>query len=412
MATFEEERWSLAAAKVQDGVDRNIGLFAEAQAEADTIKTGARVIRPFTATVNSVVAADGGHAPIEAFPFMSLGAIRVVDSSGDELFFDVIGPRDDTDELSQRHLDEETPLGRLMTDLGKAVDNGPKERNRRKGRTGPIMLGELSPMIPSPLPPGVTPKKPPSSGWMTVYRDLCEWAAIYDLICYRDPAEQKSVILRDGLLRSKIFAYDYFTVMGRLIRDRVADLRTRRRRDVFLVGIAKSSEVHARYALAMTLQNVFPLGQPYFAPIPMELQEAVYQWPEYIRLPESVDKTQGSATPSMEDPKYNIGAMHFARFGGQGDDPMWTVDTLHWQSERADEIMGCLLRDTEQSYPIPTYPQTLIDADAGAQISKMDAELLREAFMDSVGKRVTPEQRRVLDSQVLAVDYASRRYSR
>ncbi len=408
---FDEERWQLAVAKVQDGVDRNMGLFAEAQAQADKIKPGARVIRPFQATVNSVVAADGGHAPIDAFPFMSLGAVRVVDSSGEELFFDVIGPRDDTNDLSQRHLDEKTPLGRLMEDLGNTVDAGPVSKNHRKGRKGPIRLGELSPMIPVPLTSGITPKKPPSSGWMTVYRDLCEWAAIYDLICYRDPAERMSVILRDGLLRSKIFAHDYFTVMGGLIRDRVADLKSRRKRDVFLVGIAKSSEVHTRYALAMTLQNVFPPGQPYFAPIPMELQEAVYQWPEYIRLPETVDKAHGASSPSLEDPKFNIGAMHFARFGGEHDDPVWTLDTLHWQSDRADEILGCLLRDTKQSYPIPTYPQTLIDADAGAQISKMDTELLRDAFLDSVGKSVSPEQRRVLDSQVLAVDYASRRYS-
>lgn len=409
---FDEERWTAAVAKVQQGVDRNLGLFEEAQDQATTMKPGARVIRPFTATVNSVVAADGGHAPIEAFPFMSLGAVRVVDSSGEELFFDVIGPRDDTDELSQRHLDEKTPLGRLMEDLGREVDKDTDRRKRRQGRTGPILLGELSPMIPSPPPPGSIAKKPPSSGWMTVYRDLCEWAAIYDLICYRDPTDRASVILRDGLLRSKIFAHDYFTLMGRIIHRRIADIKHRRKRDIFLVGIAKSSEVHARYALAMTLQNVFPLGQPYFAPIPMALQEAVYQWPEYIRLPEGVDKSRGTASPTMEDPKFNIGAMHFARFGGETDDPLWTLDTLHWQSDRAGEILGCLLRDTDQSYPIPTYPQTLIDADAGAQITKMDAELLRDAFLDSIGNRVSADQRAILDSQVLAVDYASRRYSK
>ncbi|AGM27614.1 Uncharacterised protein [Mycobacteroides abscessus subsp. abscessus] len=408
---FDEERWAAAVVKVQEGVDRNIGLFDEARAQADTIKPGVRVIRPFTATVNSVVAADGGHAPIEAFPFMSLGAVRVVDSSGEELFFDVIGPRDDTDKLSQRHIDERTPLGQLMADLGNAADSDPVRTARRKGRTGPLMLSELSPMIPAPVRGGQRPKKPLSNGWMTVYRDLCEWAAIYNLVCYRDPTDRMSVILRDGLLRSKIFAHDYFTLMGAIINERIGQVKQRRKRDIFLVGIAKSSEVQARYALAMTLQNIFPAGQPYFAPIPMALQEAVYQWPEYIRLPDGVDKSKGTDTPSMEDPKFNIGAMHFARFGGEADDPVWTLDTLHWQADRAAEILGCLLRDTEQSFPIPSYPQTLIDADAGAQISKMDAELLRDAFLDSIGARVDPAQRTVLDSQVLTVDYASRRYS-
>ena len=64
---------------------------------------------------------------------------------------------------------------------------------------GVSSLAELSPMI---------PEQPVSSGWTLVYRDLCEWAVIYDL-CQKEFASD-TVLLHDGLLRTKIFAGDLF----------------------------------------------------------------------------------------------------------------------------------------------------------------------------------------------------------
>ena len=51
------------------------------------------------------------------------------------------------------------------------------------------------------------------------------------------------------------------------------------------------------------------------------MQKHVYRWDEYIRNPDDVDEDR-------EDPKYNIGAMHFVRFGPRSGDPIWTIDLL------------------------------------------------------------------------------------
>ena len=36
----------------------------------------------------------------------------------------------------------------------------------------------------------------------------------------------------------------------------------------------------------MAVEDVFPAGQPCYAPVPLELQVKVYDWPEYVWSPE------------------------------------------------------------------------------------------------------------------------------
>jgi len=161
----------------------------------------------------------------------------VVDSYGEELFLDVVSPATDTTELSTRHLSDgqaRSALGQLMADLGVST------------------LAELSPML---------PPRPRSPSWTLVYRDLCEWATLYDLICYQRFTTD-TLIVRDGLLRSKIFASDLFIQMYRRIVDAIDRIYRNRRREVFLVGLAKHSQVLRQYAVAMAVANTFPPGNP------------------------------------------------------------------------------------------------------------------------------------------------------
>lgn len=390
--------------RVAEAVTRNMPLFAEA------LETAKRIgpvlpIREERASQRVIVAADGGHNAIESFPFMSLGAIRVVNERGKVIFFDVVGPRDDIDLLSEWHLDpaNDSALGRMMNAL-----------EVKK-------LYELSTMIPSPAKKGDREKKrkrsTSRSGWMTVYRDLCEWAAVYDVICHEPPPRQRTVILRDGLLRTKIFASALFVTLGQILQERIQTLKSEHGVDLSLVGIAKRTDVQDRFGLALQMLKKFPLGQAFYAPIPIDVQQEVYVWPEYTWLPDDVSeegRERATAQPSTsrtEEPRYNIGSMHFVRWGADIDDPVWTVDTLWFQSTQADRIFGSILPDTRQSFPIPGYPKPLIDADEGAQISDLDAELLRDYFMDAASHRLSPVQRSVLEAQILNVDYAARRYS-
>jgi hypothetical protein len=139
----------------------------------------------------------------------------------------------------------------------------------------------------------------------------------------------------------------------------------------------------------------------------------VYRWPEYIRLlddapfDELLDEDFSDFT---EEAKYNLGDMYFVRFGRFRSDPVWTIDLLSFQSSRAREILECLLGDTVKSYPIPCYPQALIDADAAAQVSGLDRDLLHQEAIKAIRSRLTRPQQQVLDAIPFAQDFAARRY--
>jgi hypothetical protein len=379
---FDAQRWDAAQTKVDDATTRSFHMVQKAIAQVQPLRDDAKVIHPRQATNISVVASDGGHNMIEAYNFLPLGVIRVVDSHGKELFFDVIGPEDDTNELSQFHLDNDTALGRMMNDLEVTT------------------LSQLSPMIPA------HPDKP---GWMTVYRDMCEWAAIYDLICHYAP-QAHTLVLRDGLLRSKIFSGNLFVQLGEKIKARIEQVQRDDKRNIYLVGLAKKSEALIRYGVALQMVDAFPEGDPFFVHLPLDLQEEVYQWKEYIRLPDEVAR-HGVGGGSIEDPKYNIGEMHFVRFGKHRDDPVWTVDTLWFQKPDAARILGSLLADTLQAFPIPAYPMSLQDADRNAQVSGFQRDMLQDHLLKAIRARLGPSQQQVLDALPFSQNVAARRYA-
>jgi hypothetical protein len=322
------------------------------------------------------VASDGGNNRLEFNPF-SLQVVRVVDTFGDELFLDVISPSTDTVALGQRHLDNPwSPLGKLMRDLGAST------------------LGQLSTMIPA---------KPKSRVWPLVYRDLCEWAVLYDLICYERWGSD-TLVIRDGLLRTKIFAEDLFVRLYGLIKTAIERNRRERKRHIFLVGIAKHSRVIERYRLAMAVEDVFPAGQPCYVPVPQELQVKVYDWADYVRSPEDDDADK-------EKRKYNMGAMYLVRFGKRSSDPVWTMDLLQFQAPQAQQVFGSLLADAELGFPVPCYPHCLQEADRYAQVVDLDLAILQGALEEAVREQIRADRRHVFDAQRLSpADPAAGRY--
>jgi hypothetical protein len=328
-------------------------------------------IQPRNINSLSLVASDGGNNRLEFNPF-SLQLVRVVDTFGDELFLDVISPSTDIAALGRRHLDDPgSPLGRLMRDLGTTT------------------LSELSPMIPE------RPEPRKYGRWPLVYRDLCEWAVLYDLACH-EPWRNDTLIIRDGLLRTIIFADDLLIRLYGLIKTAIG----KHKRDIFLVGVAKHSRIIERYRLAMAVADVFPAGQPCYAPVPPELQVKVYDWPDYVQGPENAGK-----------PRYNIGAMYLVRFGGRPADPVWTTDLLPFQAARAGQIFGSLLNDAELGFPVPCYPHCLQEADRYAQVVDLDLAILQNALQDAVREQIREDRRHVFDAQRLwPADPAAGRY--
>ncbi len=173
------------------------------------------------------MASDGGNNKLVFDPF-HVQLVRVVDSYGEQLCLDAVTPTTDTDVLSRAQFNDDgspkTALGRVMADLN----------------VTPRTLSSLSHMIPEGKKIRETPDEV-SPSWVLVYRDLCEWAALYERICYRTFATD-TLLVRDGLLRSKLFRGEFFIEFRKRIEDAIERIRTGTRRKVFLVGLAKTQQ--------------------------------------------------------------------------------------------------------------------------------------------------------------------------
>lgn len=347
-----------------------------------------RVIKPRTVTAVSLVASDGGNNKLAFDPFF-IQLVRVMDSYGKQLCLDTVSPTTDTDELSKRQFNDDgtpkTALGKMIQGLG----------------VNPPTLHNLSPMIPK----GEKIRNNPDSvkpGWIMVYRDLCEWAVLYERICH-DSFATDTLIVRDGLLRSKIFAKDFFIKWRKNVEDAIERHYRENKRKVFLVGIAKHSNVIARYNLAMAIENAFPSGEPRYVNIPRHLEERAYKWEEWARGME----TEGGV---QEQPKFVAGDMFLVRFGKHSGDPIWAVDIFSSQKEHAPEIFGYLLNDAVEGFPIPFYPLCLQKAHEHAQIRDFDLEIFQDQIYNAVRQLLPKEKQEIIDSIRLKSDLASRRY--
>ena len=106
-----------------------------------------------------------------------------------------------------------------------------------------------------------------------------------------------------------------------------------------------------------------------------------------------------------------MGAMYLVRFGKQSADPVWTIDLLHFQATKAQQIFGSLLADAEQGFPVPCYPHCLQEADRYAQVVDLDLAILQHAMEDAVREQIREERRPVFDAQMLSLaDPAAGRY--
>ncbi|EFK60143.1 hypothetical protein U0038_08270 [Sphingobacterium spiritivorum] len=364
-------------------VDKN--LLEDLRAEANGMRSNVRVIKPRTITTFSLVATDGTNNKLIYNPFY-FQIIRVVDSYGNNLCLDVITPTTDTDILSQRQFDElgnpQTLLGILMKDLGCKT------------------LNDLSPMIPSGKKMRENPTEV-SKSWVLTYRDLCEWAVLYNKICYEGFASN-TVVVKDGLLRSKIFKYDaankrpLFIEMMKKINAAIENAYKQKRIKIFFVGLAKHSQVLSRYSLAMQIENIFPTGEPRYAKVPEEMEKNSYVWKEYMKR---VDGEEEEVDREVN--KYSMGELYLVRFGKKSSDPVWAIDLLNSQSSADAEIFGYLYMDTLDGFPIPHYPACLQRALENAQVVDFDLDILQDEVAQAIKNILPDDKKDIIDYQAL-----------
>jgi hypothetical protein len=338
-------------------------LLDQLRREIQALRANTRRIQPRATTSISLVGTDGGNNKLQFDPFL-VQLIRVVDSSNNEYCLEVVSPTTNVRTLSARQFNSDgsprTALGKMMHFLGVRE------------------LTALSSMIRAN-----DDDRPVSPSWVQVYRELVEWAILFTILREKDFGTD-TLIICDGLLRSKVFAGELFKHLLNGIKEGVEAQYRRTRRRIFLAGVSKSSKVLDRYRLVMALENVLTTDYPAYVEIPRELEEKAYVWSEYARG----DDRQ---LDGGEVNKFVGGKMFFVKFGTGKRDPIWPVDIFLPQAGEAQAIIGCMLADAINGFPVPFYPQCLQKAHENAALVDFDFDILQDEIFSGI--------RTVLDQQ-------------
>ena len=354
------------SASVRSAVLADRHVLRSLQEAVRPLKHTTKRIQPRRSAAISIVATDGGHNGVEFDPFM-VDVIRVVDSGDNQHCIEAVTPGMSVDNIDSRHFDASgapvSALGRMMKalevksvgDLSTSIRKSPEER---------------------------------TGLWITIYRELTEWAVLLDLLRGDYRFVTDTVILFDGLLRTKKFSQGLFGKFQQLLSDAIhAQYETRKRR-VYVVGIAKRNKFLQQYRLAMALTGVMRNTFPCYTPIPDDLQKTVYKWAEIV-------------TGGGEGESFNAGQLFLVKFGSHILDPVWAVDVLKSQIHDAGLILGHLLFDAQEGFPVPYYPMSLQQAHEKAELAGLDFDILQDEVKLAIEECVGEGSRQLLDELAL-----------
>jgi hypothetical protein len=92
-------------------------------------------------------------------------------------------------------------------------------------------------------------------------------------------------------------------------------------------------------------------------------------WSEWAR---------GEDLPGREINRYVGGKMFFVKFGNGPRDPIWPIDIFKPQKDQAQIVLGYLLADAAEGFPVPHYPRCLQRAHDNAALVDFDMDVLRD----------------------------------
>ena len=367
--------------EIAGSIEADRSLLDQLRAEIHPLKSQVHPIRERTTTSVSLVATDGGNASVQFDPFL-VQIVRIVDSNNFEYCLEALTPTTSIAELSAKQFSADgnpcTALGEMMLYLGVKS------------------LPALSPYIYE-----TTRSRPTHSGWVKAYRELAEWAILFSLV--KHPFASDTLLIYDGLLRSTIFASDYFQKYLRGIEESIQFQKQHNRQQIYLAGVAKHSKVLSRYRLAMALEGILSTTYPAYLAIPAHIEQMAYKWSEYA--------SNSDSTMELNDIHPFVGGkMYFVKFGSSARDPIWPVDIFLPQHEKAAEILGCMLTDALNGFPIPLYPLSLQKAHANAALVDFELDILQNYIFDGI-RQVLADESPALDVfRLQEADPSQRRY--
>ncbi len=365
--------------EIKEQILANKELFEKLMRDIATLKAKERRIQPRSTTALAMVATDGGNNELRFDPF-NVHMVRIVDSSQNELFFKILTPRTNLDSVNKTHIDRHGRandiVGELMLELGIK------------------RLQDLSHMLKTSN--GI----PTNRGWVYDYRQIVEWAVLFKL--FKKEYGSDTLIMFDGLLRTKVFWPGIFPKIQKKILEAI-DLAKKRKKELYLCGIAKKSKLLSRYRLAMLAQEVLHAPYPLFCEVPPSLERQTYEWDEFVS---PTDEEINSR--NFKD--FAAGRLFFVKFGSKRYDPIWAVDIFAPQKDQAAKIFGYMQADAIQGFPVPYYPLALQKAHNYAAMVDFDYDILQSQITQAM-REMLEDRGDILDIfSMLDIDPAQKRY--
>lgn len=378
-----EDNFDEIKRRVFDAYQNEDPIIQKFREYARRLKNDVKPIRPYSVNAVSFVSSDGGDNRLYFNPAV-VELVRVVDSRGNQCALDAIAGNSKASDFNERAKSESPllvePLKRLCQDLK-------------------LSVLDLSYLLSGIEKPGK------STGAVRVYRDIVEWAVLYDLMKYREWGSD-TIIVREGMLRTKSFKRKVFPKIDQLIREAHQNHK-KKNISVSMVGVAKQSAVLSRLSVALELEETLHKPFPCYVQVPTDIEADCYNF----------DRTWLDTLETSEPDEegtylyQSIGKLFLVKFGDRPFDPVWPVDIAEWQLNDVDKIIGQLTKDAQPGFPIPDFPMCVQKAHDYAKVNGLEVDILQDILFEGITQKLTPEEKeKVLRMKYLGQNLTNIRY--
>jgi hypothetical protein len=102
--------------------------------------------------------------------------------------------------------------------------------------------------------------------------------------------------------------------------------------------------------------------------------------------------------------------MYFVKFGNGARDPIWPIDVFLPQVSDAPAILGYMLADAINGFPVPLYPQCLQRAHEHAALVEFDFDVMQDLVFNALRHELASEGAKLDSFQFQDADPAQGRY--
>jgi hypothetical protein len=360
LARFDFEELSQ---KMADAVAKETPLVDKLRSEVRKLQVRKLGDRPCRTI--APVATDGGENRLSFEP-LNIEIIRVVDSNGTDLFQTVI-PLSEDSKVFESYVSHVPTLQKLLQLLGD------------------LPFDELSFLIGSGTTSGeVIAATSDLRGQVRAFRDVVEWAVLLDLASRDWPTDV--LLLRDGLLRSKIFKRKTFPLLDNAFKRTFDEQSHPQRHRVYLLGVAKRSAVISKLSLALMLEGTFDKDYPCYVEVPRDLEAQCYNFDRTWL--DTAEEEDNSTTKLYQ----SFGRLHLVKLSSMRTAPVLPVDIPIWLPAKDRQIvLEYLAHDAASTFPTIGYPHSLQKAHEYAVMNGLEMTVIADIMVDNLIKRMAPE---------------------